>query len=382
MKTNFVIICIAIIFLSCTKNENNPKGKIYKINLETDYVLSHKDSLYNHIEIIPLQTDEKCLLAKPSQMIVCSDSSYVILDEINKSIFRFDKKGVFLNKIGQKGRGPGEYVVPKSVIDIENKKQIVVGDIGLQKLLVYSYEGKLIKEKRVNSSFRRLFYNQSQNKWWGYAGDARRISRNLKPDQRLKFIDLFADSEKDRFIFGHKSYGHVICEGFKCFLKNAELCYFGEPFNNHIYSFDGYSIETKYTFDFGKYNPISDDVDDYILEDEFPRKWLVEKDKKYVSTFDGFNEFDKYLYLSFFHNTIQYSFLIDKLTSKLYLLNKDLYKAKDVKITPEFFPHIAYSKNSCYSIISAHKYKRHINEIEVDENDNPIIIKYILNENN
>ncbi len=381
MKNNIKFILILLFATGCNTKEVQNSGTIFKIDLDSTYDTTVLDSVYSKVEIIQLQTKEECLLAKPSQMIMGVDSSLIILDEINKSIYRFDKSGKFLNSIGQKGKGPGEYIIPRTIVDIAGQQQIVVGDIGNQKLIYYNYNGKLIEERKINYSYRRLIYNINNQTWWGYAGDARRIHRELDANQRLKFINLANDIDDGvRFVYGHKSYGHTLCDAFKCFPGSYELCYFHEPFNNNIYTFDGEKIKTKYTFDFGKYNPIAEEVDDYILEDKVPTKWLIKKAKLYVSSFNGFTESEKNIYLSFFHNSRHYSFSINKSNKKANLLEVSINQQdnENRKISPLFFPHIAYSSNICFSIVSAYEMRHIAKEFNIKENDNPIVIKYLL----
>lgn len=60
------------------------------------------------IEYIPLETTDDCLIGDEFSLIVASQDIFVH-HFLEKKIYRFDKSGKFLNFIGKRGQGPGEY---------------------------------------------------------------------------------------------------------------------------------------------------------------------------------------------------------------------------------------------------------------------------------
>ena len=69
---------------------------------------------------------------------------YFILDRYQHSVLIFDSLGGFINKIGQKGRAPGEFEFLECfTLDTEN--QYVITTDNFKNLKYFSYEGKYIK---------------------------------------------------------------------------------------------------------------------------------------------------------------------------------------------------------------------------------------------
>lgn len=93
-------------------------------------------------EIIPLEQTEDCILTgirKVSKV----DSAYVIFDNYNNLIVRYDTKGKFLNRIGCKGRASSEYLRIDTFV-ADEKGRILIFDGSLDKILVYEPDGKYV----------------------------------------------------------------------------------------------------------------------------------------------------------------------------------------------------------------------------------------------
>lgn len=71
------------------------------------------------------------------------DSSYVIFDNYNNLIVRYDDKGKFLNRIGCKGRSSSEYLRIDTFV-ADEKGHILIFDGSLDKILVYEPDGKYV----------------------------------------------------------------------------------------------------------------------------------------------------------------------------------------------------------------------------------------------
>ena len=95
------------------------------------------------IELVPLETDEAHLLGSRVDLALLG-GDYLLLDRQNVSVFRYSPEGRFLNEIGRRGNGPGEYN------DIGNV-QVLDGKVHLfshpAEELVFSPEGKLLEQR-------------------------------------------------------------------------------------------------------------------------------------------------------------------------------------------------------------------------------------------
>lgn len=61
---------------------------------------------------------------------------------ISNAVLRFDRRGRFLGQLGKRGKGPGEYLMPKHVLTVSNR--IFVSDVGLRRVSVYDTSGAFL----------------------------------------------------------------------------------------------------------------------------------------------------------------------------------------------------------------------------------------------
>lgn len=71
------------------------------------------------------------------------DASYIVFDNYNGLIVRYDKNGKYLNRIGLKGRASSEYLrVDTFVIDEDGN--VLILDGSQDKILTYRPDGKFV----------------------------------------------------------------------------------------------------------------------------------------------------------------------------------------------------------------------------------------------
>jgi hypothetical protein len=97
------------------------------------------------IRFIRLDNSDECLIGK-IQKVIFYEGRYYIQDNKAGSIFVFDETGKFQCKISQKGQGPGEYVKISHLLFDYNKKQLLIYDGTLCKMLYYTLDCKHIKD--------------------------------------------------------------------------------------------------------------------------------------------------------------------------------------------------------------------------------------------
>lgn len=73
------------------------------------------------------------------------DSKWNIYIADNKTIYKFSKKGQYINKRTSQGRGPGEFV-KIGIMTIDGNDNLYIEDKGAEKIVKYSSELKFIKE--------------------------------------------------------------------------------------------------------------------------------------------------------------------------------------------------------------------------------------------
>lgn len=127
-------------------------GKEYKIDLYTAYQnrapILQTGQFAEDIEFIPLETTDDCLLGDFLTNIVVTKENIIVFDY--EGCYRFNRKGKFLNKIGKKGNGPGEYTNPMSIVVDTLNHWVYFSDDGFGRFVKYDYSGKYIANLKVD----------------------------------------------------------------------------------------------------------------------------------------------------------------------------------------------------------------------------------------
>jgi len=138
MKYNNLLFIILLLISSCSKRNNgdnidlNDKGKLFF------------SQIVDSITYIQLETNEQCLLGEISDLHF-QNNIYYVYDRQTNSIYLFNEKGSFLNKISKYGRGPGEYVNLNSFF-IDRDDNIHINDLTFKKVFVYDNKGAFLNE--------------------------------------------------------------------------------------------------------------------------------------------------------------------------------------------------------------------------------------------
>jgi len=121
-------------------------NKEQKKNVEA--VLGYEDnaqiypSIVQGYDILPLELTDGSALSGIKK-VVRVDASYIVFDNYNGLIVRFDKNGKYLNRIGLKGRASSEYLrVDTFVIDEDGN--VLILDGSQDKILTYRPDGKFV----------------------------------------------------------------------------------------------------------------------------------------------------------------------------------------------------------------------------------------------
>lgn len=108
----FFVALIVLCFCSC--NSSNDNGRyIDMTSFIGEEVSNDIDDIGMTMQFIPLETNDSLLLYGNS-IIKYMDADHIII-ESGRSLYMFDGDGRFLNRIGRRGQGPGEYISPGRV---------------------------------------------------------------------------------------------------------------------------------------------------------------------------------------------------------------------------------------------------------------------------
>lgn len=123
-------------------NKINVNPTIISIPREASKIEMH--TLVKNCRFIKLETNDKCLIGNIRDLQFDLNRIFVF-DKDHQSIYEFNNNGKFICKIGQKGRGPGEYNNLWNFAIDRKHKQVCILDHAGMKLIFYNYKGKFLK---------------------------------------------------------------------------------------------------------------------------------------------------------------------------------------------------------------------------------------------
>ena len=159
----YCLVIISIIFFGCDTSDKSSNDNITIIDLSANQNSVANESLITVKKIIPLETDEWCLIGAIDKIII-KDNRLIIVD-ISKtsSVFCFDYNGKFIKKIFNIGKGVGEYLSIRDFIEKYNNSGYYLYDKKIRKLLDYDNELNYISQHNVPISINSLveFHDKS-----------------------------------------------------------------------------------------------------------------------------------------------------------------------------------------------------------------------------
>jgi hypothetical protein len=239
------IITIAFLFFitGCGKNRNIDQldNAIYEVDLDKlENKSTGKMSLYfKSVTPIFLETNDSCLIRQVDGIQVSGDYLF-ILDRKSRNLFSFNKKGKLAGKIGNMGRGPGEYgYISDFTIDSQNNI-IYIYDTNNSKIQSYNFNGEFIKSIPIDEQMHlKTAHLQYTDK--GFFADYGFFGAPTEGDNPLlinlqtqsgKIEKKFLSSSKDNMGFQlivYKDLGYFYC-------RNGEKPCYSPLYSNTIYS--------------------------------------------------------------------------------------------------------------------------------------------------
>lgn len=139
MKVKNYIFYIGVIFTyACTPSENSIYEFDPRIFKGKEFTLS---AIADDIIYVPLENTFP--LGRIVKTVFTKDA--IFLSSVDIGILRYDREGNFINKIGNIGRGPGEYIFYMFFCVDDNTGKVYNISDGSERIQVFSPNGKLIR---------------------------------------------------------------------------------------------------------------------------------------------------------------------------------------------------------------------------------------------
>ena len=147
MNNNLILVILLFCITGCKEKRPAIKEAVFEFNPNNILVCDTLDinQICDNFRYIPLETRDSVLIEEVTDVRL-TDDRIVVRD--GQRLLVFDQNGRFLNKIGKRGRAPGEY----GAIDhfyISKKQEIVIFDPILLSLHFYTLNNRFIKSINI-----------------------------------------------------------------------------------------------------------------------------------------------------------------------------------------------------------------------------------------
>ena len=284
----------------------------YTIDLR-DYLDSSKkdeialNALLDSLEYVPLQTPDELPVDVLLSVKISEDYIYVL--DKQQRLYRFNRMGIFLNLIGNKGPGPEEYL---NVVDFdvdEDKGVVYLFDNYKHKIMSYQVSGNFMHSLNVPKGV----INVALNKDCGFIGYRPWYASADKKNQLLLF-DESLDKIKTLDV-GEPYMEDVKVDIFRMarFDGLNERLVVCVPFDDVIYSFSKDKIEQYIHINQGE----------YLLPKEVAGNTNLYNNNLTSSYIFELNTVQarRFVYLSFFYKMEHYRVVYDMILSAFYTIS-------------------------------------------------------------
>ncbi|MDD3040939.1 6-bladed beta-propeller [Bacteroides sp.] len=148
----YLVFSLLMIVLGCNQEEKRTDIVIVDFEqcLNKEQIVSISE-IADTIEYIELKTPKDIIVTRISDVLKVDD--YWIVRSL-AGICKFSEDGMFIQSIGRKGQGPGEYLGIRGIDYDPKRKEVLVADA--KQILFYDLEGNYIRNVKITEDF---FYN-------------------------------------------------------------------------------------------------------------------------------------------------------------------------------------------------------------------------------
>lgn len=127
-------------------NNNHKDENVITVDASKIQDIVKVSAIFDSIKYVPLETNDSSLFKDINKLCIDSCGNIYLLDiEGTNAVYMFGKEGQFKRRIGNLGRGPGEY---NEISDLNLYQDTIleISDSGQDKIIQYDTSGKMINE--------------------------------------------------------------------------------------------------------------------------------------------------------------------------------------------------------------------------------------------
>ena len=239
--------------------------KILIENLDRNQLMKCSE-VFDSIRFIPLETQDRSLIGNIDKIIATNDR-FIILDSyIAKSIFVFDKNGMFMNRVGTNGNGPEEYDTPQDIVYDRYNNELLVWCHNHKTIMRFELDGKFIENIRVDW-WASIISVASKDIYTLYFNNIPQKGR--KPNDHNIYMINGKGQIINRLLPYNEKLGHLRPPCQNAFSLYRDTILYTPYFENKIYQINPDRIDTRYYVDFVQHSiPSSLLLNDFSIIDK------------------------------------------------------------------------------------------------------------------
>jgi hypothetical protein len=234
-------------------------------------------SLIDSIYFVALSSNDGAAIGEVDKLLFDEDLLFVLDSRSAEAVFVFTAEGQFLRKIGNKGKGPGEYLIATDIsLDTQNKILYLL-DLNGRKIHSYTYEGAYLASVAMPFLFTEFeFYHPDT-----LFASTLTASNHLKPEvdfHHFAVSTLEGELIRKDFVYTPESRDFTYYAK-RHFTQSNGSYWFFPLYSDRLYEVNSQASKLAYAFDFGT-NGFSEEERRTMTDQQFQ---TLEKSKSYFN---------------------------------------------------------------------------------------------------
>ncbi|ADY50871.1 hypothetical protein Pedsa_0286 [Pseudopedobacter saltans DSM 12145] len=318
----FLGISLLISNIACGDRNGNRTVKSTPITFEPYRQEVFLEDIADDFYYLPLGTTSNFFIQDINKLFF-SDSTIIVADFRQQTIFVFDQDGVPKSRINRLGQGPGEYPQMADALFDEENGWVEVLSPKLKKIFSYDMEGKLMRERKILDGKKSGLRFAKQNDF--YVFDRGTFPRG-KDKNRLA---IYSNEENMKFINSYLAIPPAIIgmgyAGGRAFDTNGDSLYYLPTLGDTIYSVSKEGVNAAYHLDVPKENQISRTLFGGKAFKDFA-EYSSQIDSKWVDDPTWLLVNNQYVYFRYSYSSSMINLFYSKQSGKVKQF--DLYKSR------------------------------------------------------
>jgi len=149
MKQYYILTVIGLLILSCSQAQQSELPEFF-VDTKQDSSLPLSE-IAAEITAIELELTDKSMINPDAiARIIIAENNIIVADRL-RGVFVFNKDGKFVQSIGSRGHGPGEYNFVWTIGFDDKSKRLFITSFSPSKIICYQLDGKFLKESQLYS---------------------------------------------------------------------------------------------------------------------------------------------------------------------------------------------------------------------------------------